>query len=375
MINTTNKYKYHLDTSSRKYPCPKCGRKTFVLYLDDAGQSLSDEVGKCDRKDKCQHHYTPSEFFKDNDWRNSGNKKSNREKNMNSRPEIIKPDFIPSDVFLSTIKGYQQNSLMRYLHSIYDAKIGLENVNNIAISYGMGTSNMFGGSPIFWQIDAFGNVRAGKIMGYDSLGKRVKTPVNQIQWVHTLPAIKESSPNFKLQQCYFGSHRLISAEKECGNIVKECETIKQPNSVTPIVGLFESEKASLIIAMALEWVGCANLFIPVACGGCDNFKTDIESKRDPYNKLQILRNRKVVIFPDEGKYNDWLAKARGLLGFASEVYVSSVMEKGIHEYSVNCAIEEGDALDDVVLRYINRDASPGEVSNLILTSWKDKLNV
>ena len=59
-------YKYFLDRSSERCICPNCGKKTFVLYINNnTFRPLSSRVGKCDRINICGFHYTPSEYFND----------------------------------------------------------------------------------------------------------------------------------------------------------------------------------------------------------------------------------------------------------------------------------------------------------------------
>ena len=363
MYNTKQDYKYQLDKSSKKYVCPRCGKKTFVLYLDDTGHSLSDDVGKCDRKDKCQYHYTPKQYFQD---RKSIGTSTKDFKGISgkTRQNIFPPDFMSPELFSSTLKGYESNSLMRYLHSVFDAIIGADEVNRVAMEYGVGTSKMFGGSPVFWQIDENGRIRGGKVMGYDpDTGKRVKNPRPQLQWVHSL--MKSQYPDFRLQQSFFGSHRIVSVGRRMKQLNQERKAISL-DEVAPVIGLMESEKACLIVAMALAWGGMDNLFIPVSCGGCEGFNPNDDKKRDPYDGIRLLKGRRVVIFPDEGKFDKWMQKAQALKGFSSEVYISTVMERSLHPHDVACEYEQGDALDDLILRYFSEGK---DVALLILTSY------
>ena len=57
-----------------RYTCPQCGRKyVFTRYIDtETNQYIADDVGKCNRLDKCGYHYTPKQYFSDNKWRDSG---------------------------------------------------------------------------------------------------------------------------------------------------------------------------------------------------------------------------------------------------------------------------------------------------------------
>ena len=67
-----NTYRFTLEKYrgiSTRYTCPQCGRKhTFTRYIDteNNNQYLSDNVGKCNRLDKCGYHYTPKQYFADN---------------------------------------------------------------------------------------------------------------------------------------------------------------------------------------------------------------------------------------------------------------------------------------------------------------------
>ena len=70
-----NTYRFILERYrgiSTRYTCPQCGRKhTFTRYIDteNNNQYISDNVGKCNRLDKCGYHYTPRQYFEDNPWK------------------------------------------------------------------------------------------------------------------------------------------------------------------------------------------------------------------------------------------------------------------------------------------------------------------
>ena len=70
-----NTYRFILEKYrgiSTRYTCPQCGRKhTFTRYIDteNNNQYISDNVGKCNRLDKCGYHYTPRQYFTDNPWK------------------------------------------------------------------------------------------------------------------------------------------------------------------------------------------------------------------------------------------------------------------------------------------------------------------
>lgn len=342
-------YRWSLDPTSRKEICPRCGRKTFVIYVDSDGQSLSLEVGKCDRKDKCNWHYTPREFMQDR-----GLGISRHDVRMQIRPKFkpIEPDYIDHELFAKCLCRGQNHSLGVFLHSIFDSLIGVNEVERCMIKMGIGKSDLFGGSPVFWQIDVANHIRTGKIMGYNpTTGKRIKEPRPQLKWVHKL--VQNSKPDYRLRQCYFASHTVTDAGED----------------VKPIIALFESEKAATIMALTLMAVGAEGLMYPMATGGCEAFNPSQEKMSDNYDALEVLRGRRVVLYPDQGKFEDWASKGLRLRGYASEVYISTVMESGLHPFQLDCEVECGDGFDDVLLQYIKKGKNPDELADLLAYSY------
>ena len=67
-------YRYQLEKyrgRSTRYTCPQCGRKqSFTRYIDTYNNIyISDNVGMCNRIDKCGYHYTPKQYYTDNPWK------------------------------------------------------------------------------------------------------------------------------------------------------------------------------------------------------------------------------------------------------------------------------------------------------------------
>ena len=68
-------YRYQLEKyrgRSTRHVCPQCGRKNvFTRYVDTENNNIyiRDNVGKCNRIDKCGYHYTPHQYFTDNPWK------------------------------------------------------------------------------------------------------------------------------------------------------------------------------------------------------------------------------------------------------------------------------------------------------------------
>jgi hypothetical protein len=251
-----------------RYKCPKCGKDhEFTRYIDaETGEILADNVGRCNRIDKCGYHYTPKQYFADN-----GSNLENTYSNSKQEPVIKTTELslIPDGVFKQSLKGYEDNTLIKFLQSIFDT----DTVNQLINKYKIGTSKRYGGgTTVFWQIDNEDRVRAGKLIKYAENGHRIHGKNN---WVHSVLNIDD----FTLKQCLYGQH-----------LLKE-----YPDAIVAIV---ESEKTAII----------SSAFIPemvwLATGGVENLNKE---------KVKILSGRNVILFPDASKngriYNKWRQKA------------------------------------------------------------------
>lgn len=231
-----SEYRFHLQKyrPGSKITCPKCGRKAcFTQYIDGEGQiSFPDNVGKCDHINSCGYHYTPKEYF--NDTPTVRETLTGKDGNGNITSTVIKPagkpspkpqpqiSYLPYAWVKQSMQRFDINPLYRYLTTV----AGREKTDWLFNLYKIGTSKMWHGATVFWQIDVKGNVRVGKIMGYDAVtGHRIKEPFNQVSWVHSVRKI----PDFHMKQCLFGEHLLADA-----------------SSSARTVAIVESEKTALV---------------------------------------------------------------------------------------------------------------------------------
>lgn len=234
-----SEYRFHLQRykTGCKVTCPKCGMKScFTRYVDEKAQVLfPDNVGRCDHINSCGYHYTPKECFQDNPAIKE--MLVEQEKNGNNIPTAVAPtakplpnsvpkaSHLPSDWVEQSMRRFDINPLYRYLTTV----AGKDKTDRLFNLYKVGTSKMWNGATVFWQIDINGNVRAGKIMGYDAkTGHRIKHPFNQVNWVHSVKRV----PDFHMKQCLFGEHLLSDTSI--------------PASTVAIV---ESEKTALVAAL------------------------------------------------------------------------------------------------------------------------------
>ncbi|MFD0765707.1 DUF6371 domain-containing protein [Mucilaginibacter lutimaris] len=299
-------HKYQLQPYSgmqSRYRCPNCNHrtKTLTLYIDtETGEAIAPHVGLCDRLDKCGYHFTPRQYFAAVGNYRLAISSPAVKKQRTAKPHAdyyISPGYV-NDSFLD----YDKNNFYQYLIS----RFGIDVAAHLAQQYRLGTSSHWHGATVFWQLDAEGYVRTGKIMLYNKrTGKRVKQPYNHITWAHTqilkamnaksgqssvssgqqgLANCKPASANFILNQCLFGEHLLISAPYK-------------PVAIT------ESEKTAIIAAALMP------AFVWLACGSLVGLNV---------TKCKVLHGRKVLLFPDVNAYSKWQQKAmelqRGLPG-------------------------------------------------------------
>lgn len=251
---------------STRHHCPGCNskEKTFSLYIDaDSGTHLHPTVGRCNRVDKCGYHVTPKQYFHDNDI--TFDRTSSTPQTI---PPLREPSFIDAELFKKTLQNYEDNNFVKFLLSIFDE----DTTAGLIQKYYIGTSKHWPGATIFWQIDTRGKVRTGKIMQYEAItGHRIKEPFSHIDWVHKV--IKQ--PDFELKQCLFGEHLLSDRLK--------------------VIAIVESEKTAIIASIYFPQ------FLWLAVGGADGLN---------YEKLAVLKNRKVILFPDLKQFDKWKIKAK-----------------------------------------------------------------
>lgn len=271
-----NEHRYILEPYkgiNTRYGCPACNRrdKTFSRYIDsETGEHVNPSVGRCNRESNCGYHYTPKQYFQDNNISFTAKAIGYNPQPVTPQPKIV--SFIPVEVFKDSLnpQAYERNHFINYLISLF----GVEVASELISRYFIATSKHWDGASVFWQIDTNGKVRTGKIMLYSpSTGKRVKEPHSYITWVHSL--LKQS--NFELKQCFFGEHLLIDKTKP--------------------IAIVESEKTAIIASVYLPQ------FIWLAVGSLTNLNAE---------KCSVLKGRTVTLFPDLNGFDKWSQKAKDL---------------------------------------------------------------
>ena len=307
-------YRYHLakyaGTSSRLI-CPNCGKRELVPYIDDeTGKMLHETCGRCNRESNCGYHLTPSQYFNQNpgarpqgdDWRRLPDWALKKQQELMLAPKKNTKGHIcelPKDIVRRTVTMTPKSNCVRYLETIFDPVI----VEGLVYEYQLGVTKSL--ETIFYQIDGKGRYRGGKVIQYDpQTGHRIKDNQIPVNWVH--PAFKKAgyiTQDWEMTQCLFGEHLLE-------------EYPDKP------VCLVEAEKTAVICA------GYVPSCIWVAVGG----KTQLG------DKLNVLIDRKFVVYPDIDATDNWLE------WFGKHPYLSAIVSMYLEE---NCTDEDREAQVDI----------------------------
>jgi hypothetical protein len=292
-----------------RYSCPSCQQhKVFIRYINtETGEHLNEIVGRCNRESSCTYHYTPKQYFEENNI-SFDKPQQHRQQRVFQLPPPKLISFVSVGVFTASLQSHESNNFVKYLISLF----GVEVTKALIEKYFIGTSKHWNGATVFWQIDKDYQVRTGKIMLYSpTTGKRVKEPFNHINWIHT--ALK--MPNYELKQCLFGEHLLNDSSKA--------------------IAIVESEKTAIIASVYLPH------FIWLAVGSLTNLTAE---------KCKVLLGRTVYLYPDLNGFEKWSSKAKELSHLAKFI-VSDLLER----HASDEERKQGLDLADYLIRFDYKD--------------------
>ena len=267
-------YRYEFEKGSRKHLCPQCGKKTFVRYLDNqTGEYLPIEYGRCDRENNCEYRKTPYKEFT-----------TTYEVKCTS-PQPI--SHHPMDLVKKSGRNFKKNNFIQFLKKLFNQ----DEVRSVILKYLLGTSNLWEGATVFWQIDNDQNVRHGKIMQYNpDTGKRIKDANGKAYISSARSALKLK--DFNLKQCLFGLH-----------LINETET--------RTVAIVESEKTVVIMSLFKPE------YVWLSTGSKQGFN---------YEMLKPIKSYKIIAFPDKTEYNAWQDRAIELKDLGFKISISRYLE-------------------------------------------------
>lgn len=265
---------------SSRHICPKCGKRSFTLYIDAAGETISENVGRCDHESSCGYHLTPKQFFETHPAEKD---RFSFDAQTKAKPqEKKKVDYIPMSMIHQSVSI--NNTLMDFLKKYWPEK----ELREVTKRYRLGSTK--NREIIFPQIGKEGFCHTGKIMNYGSDGHRVKREIDAVDWLHSrlMRQQGKKASDFHLTQVLFGEHLLKI----------------NPNAVVAIV---ESEKSAVICALKYPSM------IWLSCGGKNGLNPD---------RCKSLRNRNVLLYPDADAVDLWTAKSEELKSICKSVRIS-----------------------------------------------------
>jgi hypothetical protein len=298
--------------------CLHCNdpKRSFVPYIDtETMLPVHCTVGRCNRESKCGYHYSPKQYFEDN---NLPPEPIAVKRNIILKPKPV--STISRDILIGSMKIYEANNFVHFLASRFGKDVTREALGR----YFIGTSKHWPGATVFWQVDKLFRVRTGKIMLYNPVtGRRVKEPHDCITWVHS--ALKLAG--FEMKQCLFGEHLLADS--------------------TNVVAVVESEKTAIIASNyfpELTWV---------ATGGLSNIS---------FEKMKVLSGRRVILFPDVKGYQKWDKRMNELSRLMPDTQfsISDLIERNATEQERQTGCDIADYLLRSDLLLYDRKKQPDE---------------
>ena len=322
--------------------CPICKQPKFSPYIDTVTNEpiAPKECGRCCRERSCAYHMTPKEWFKEHptekrEWlpkeqyielmrqrrreaaeirkqptnspsvyRGStaepgGSSKRSAEQNYTTRSACNAPvltdtpsinrggvgDYLSRMSTLCHKSRSDKNNLARWLYTQFPE----EQVAEVLARYRTGSSR--DGRIIYWQINEYGQVRAGKVMAYDLDGHRKKDGKGNVCWVHSMKIDGIRFDEMLAPQCLFGEHLAPLLSPQGG---KTAMPEYSPLGEIEGAAIVESEKTALIMSLV-----CPDK-VWLATGGKANFKESM---------LAPLIGLEVTVYPDADALHDWYIRA------------------------------------------------------------------
>lgn len=333
-------HRYILEKGSKKFICPECNKRTFVLYIDkETGEYLPNFYGRCDRESKCSYYLNPysSGYIKSiQEQSNCSEIVVNWKPQQKTKKEQKQPVFFDFNTFKQTlqIERYEKNIFIQNLIHKVQFPFDVDEVTKVIQLYRLGTiSNGYRtGANTFPFIDVNGNIRAVQVKQFDEQNHTISTDFlhSIIEKHHNhynkpLPVwLQDYKKQEKRISCLFGEHLLS----------------KYPHSP---VALVEAPKTAIYSTLYFGLPEVNQNLIWLAVYNKSSFSFD---------KLKVLQGRKVYVFPDLSKegntFNEWRNKAkdyeRKLKG--TEFIFSDLLEQLAPENHKN----EGSDLADFLIK-------------------------
>ena len=353
-------YRYTLDKSSKKNHCPQCGKKRFVLYIDEVAKEFAPEqYGRCDRKGSCGYHSAPpiemlsyfaaidsikeitdkafvvkqdskemilpksvvleqmlkgiyiAAYFVDEAKYNCILQCNNLDQKYFSettstrvlepikfKPKDAEPVFFDFETFKQTLKGYEQNTFVQNLMYRVLFPFNTADVTKVIELYRLGTitKGYRAGAITFPYIDKADNIRAVQVKQFDEQNHTTATDKLDKIILNGLKGNNKNIPDWLSSYIDYGS--------EYGYF--NClfgEHLLKRFPLNP-VALVEAPKTAIYGTLYFGSPDIPNNFIWLAVYNESSFN---------FEKLKALEGRDVFVFPDLSKdgstFKSWQEKA------------------------------------------------------------------
>lgn len=274
--------------SKSRHTCPVCNsRACFARYVDDVGEYVADDCGRCNREAKCGYHRTPKDHFAIFGGKDTSKYKPSAKSGSQFKPSPIvepSPDFISDESFnlTQTKKG---SAFTDFLFNLFPDDAA--DVRRVLLSYRVGA---FDDYTCFPSIDRENKICRAKLIRFNrTTGKRLKGDFDTSSLVRKL----KMKDDFQYKQIFFGEHLL---------------------TVRPVapVAIVEAEKTAIIAAL------CFPSLVWLATGSKQWLKAE---------RLATLLTRKIVLYPDADGFNLWQQIAEQARSKGCVVETSELIEK------------------------------------------------
>jgi hypothetical protein len=302
IINLEMDYRFTLLKGSKKNFCPSCQKKTFVNYFDNyTKEVLPFEYGRCDREDKCSYHLSPykngySSSFFDNSKSNLINHSIKNFNFLSNRKIDKSPHYFDLETYKKALnpERLEENTFFKNLIKLQNqSSFFFEELLKVFDKYKIGTVTRgnWKGAVTFPYIDLFGNIRTVQVKKFDesnnttALSKLDKVIISELkkeqrQTPEWLKKHVEFGDEFGYFTCLFGEH---------------------------LLGLFPENPIALVEAPKTA-IYCSLYF------GLPKKKDDfiflaVYNKSSlTFDKIKVLEERKVFVFPDLSTNGDTFKK-------------------------------------------------------------------
>lgn len=313
---------YQYSLGKIRIKCPQCGQRTFKPYVDNDGEMLSPEVGRCNRQFSCAYHKKPREYFKEH---------ADRARPPFTaavrQPQRLCPSLIPMEYLnASFTKHIVESPVFRLMERYFSLETAVAVTHLYFLGYDCRSNYTH-----FWLIDHKFNCRSGKFMVYQADGHRDRSLPYAFRWAHSM------FKDFRYVGCFYGSHLIR-------------------DNVTVVI--VESEKTALVVTAWLLERGLNQKYTVVATGGCSGAKIDPDMMFDPAYKYYPVRGKNVIMIPDGDSVGLWRDCASQLSQFARSVRLWDIRRFGV---------TKSDDICDIILRRINRLRSYHQHNHTSLT--------